>query len=461
MLSRCLACVLSLSIAAAAVAPRWARASAPSADEQYEARRFVAAKIEGKDVVGPTAPVLVIQANNDPVQKNARAGRPLRIGGTTYSRGLFCHAVSKIAVRLDGPAKTFSAAIGVDSNEQTGGGQGSVVFSVNVAGKSAFRSGILHEGMPATPVDVELGGASEFALEVGDAGDGIGCDQAAWADARVTMADGQTIWLSDLPATGLHCRQYTAAAPFSFTYAGKSSADFLRSWPRNRQSRKLDDRRTEHVLTFREPGAGLVLRCVAVQYHDFPMVEWTLHFKNSAAKDSPVVADIQALDFALARFPWPSSEVAEFRLHHQTGSPCRPDDYEPFVTRLESKRTLKFAPPAGRPNRFGPAVLQRRDADERRGDRGRRLAGPVGGQLRARRGQRPSHPRRPGADAPGASSRRGNPLAAGGPWILEGRLAPLAKRVAALDAGPQPAPARRASSRPCNWPRAAPTSSAR
>jgi alpha-galactosidase len=329
--------------------PRFALAANPSADEQYEARRFVAAKFEGKGPGEPAAPLLVVVANNDPVQKNARNGQPLRIGKVQYHRGLFTHAVSKVVVKLAGPAKAFAATVGVDSNEQTGGGQGSVVFSVKVGAKEAFRAGLMREAVPAVPVRVDLAGASEFILEVGDGGDGIGCDQADWAEARVTMADGRTIWLADLPASGLHLRKYTAAPPFSFTFAGKPSTGFLKTWTLRRECRAIDDCRTEHALTYTEPGGGLVVRCVAIAYHDFPTIEWTLHFKNSGTRNSPVLADIQALDLALARFPWPTSEMAEFRLHHQTGSPCQPNDYEPFVTRLEPKRLMRFAPPAGRP----------------------------------------------------------------------------------------------------------------
>jgi alpha-galactosidase len=303
-------------------------------------------------------------ANNDPVQKNARAGRPLRVGGKKYHQGLFTHAVSKVIVRLDGPAKAFAATVGVDTNEQTGGGQGSVVFSVKVGGKEAFRSGVMREGMPAVPVRADLGGASEFVLEVGDGGDGIACDQADWAEARVTMSDGRTVWLADLPARGLHLRKYTADPPFSFTYAGNRSTEFLKTWAFKRESRVIDDWRTEHLLTYTEPGGAISLRCVAVEYRDFPTIEWTLRFKNSGTKNSGILAEIHAMDLAMERFPWPTSETAEFHLHHQTGSPCKPNDYEPFVTRLEPKQpvghvanvpgtmtssSVRFAPPAGRP----------------------------------------------------------------------------------------------------------------
>ena len=66
---------------------------------------------------------------------NGRAGRPLTIAGQEHERGLLTHAPSKIVVQLDSPGKTFSAIVGLDSNEQTRPGLGSVVFSVTIDGK--------------------------------------------------------------------------------------------------------------------------------------------------------------------------------------------------------------------------------------------------------------------------------------------------------------------------------------
>ena len=50
----------------------------------------------------------------------------------------------------------------------------------------------------------------------------------------------------------------TGAEPFfSFTYGGKSSAEFLKSWDVKRASRPLDDRRTEHTVVYAEPKVSL------------------------------------------------------------------------------------------------------------------------------------------------------------------------------------------------------------
>ena len=52
---------------------------------------------------------LEIVANYAAIQKNNRVGKPLKLAGKTYSRGLFCHAPSKIVVRLPGPREANDA----------------------------------------------------------------------------------------------------------------------------------------------------------------------------------------------------------------------------------------------------------------------------------------------------------------------------------------------------------------
>ena len=325
----------------------------PTPDEMAEAKRWVEAKFRGvTDTKAPEAGLIVL-ANNDPVQKDARNGKPLRIADQEYHRGLYCHAVSKVNVRLPGLGETFTAAVGVDSNEQTRPGRGSVVFAVTIRGKELFRSDIMREGIRAAPVSVDLAGAKEFTLEVGDAGDGISCDQADWAEAKVTLKDGRTIWLGDLEMEQPLRARYTAEPPFSFTYDGEPvslKGAHCAPYELKRTAQNLDDQRTKHVLTYSNPHTGLIVRCVAVEYRDFPIVEWTLYFKHTSAEDSPILADIQALDTQLQRHPWPESELAEFFLHHHIGSPCTPTDYQPRKTRLGVKQNLRFAPPGGRPS---------------------------------------------------------------------------------------------------------------
>jgi alpha-galactosidase len=329
--------------------PRFVGAESPTPGEMDEARRWASAKLEGSPGVKTPEVGLVVLANNDPVQSNGRNGRLLRIGVKQYTRGLFCHAASKVVVRLPGPGKSFSAIAGIDSNDQTRPGRGSVVFAVSVGGKPAFQSGLIREGTPGAPVQVDLGGAAEFVLDVGDGGDGIGCDQADWAEARAVLADGRTVWLADLPILGAQRRAYGAEAFFSFTYGGKPSAELLKTWQFQRTARQLDPHRTERTLSWTDPRTGLVLRCTAIEYRDYPTVEWTLYFRNAGTKETPILADVQALDVSLERFPWPNEEWAEFRLHHQTGSPCAANDYEPFETVLKPGTEKRITAAGGRP----------------------------------------------------------------------------------------------------------------
>jgi hypothetical protein len=142
---------------------------------------------------------LTVLANNDKISVNSIQGKPLKIGNQEYERGLFCHAVSNVSARVSGPAKEFSALVG--ANGQMPAGSGSMVFIVSVGGKIAFRSEVLKAGMPAVPVRIPLESNREFQLQVSDAGDGISSDQAIWADAKVTLADGKEVWLSDLPVS--------------------------------------------------------------------------------------------------------------------------------------------------------------------------------------------------------------------------------------------------------------------
>ena len=313
-------------------------------DEMYAARRWVAARFQGVEEALPHEAALVVEANHGPVQQNGRGNKKLRIESVPFARGLYCHAESRLAVRLPGPATKFSAVIGVDSNEQTRGGRGSVVFSVRVGDQEVFCSELMREGMAGVPVQVELRGSREFELRVDNGGDGISCDQADWADARIMLADGQVVWLDDLLLVDDSAAPMTYEPPFSFSYGGVSSASFLSNWRLHRTSRALDDARIEHRVTYTDTETGLVACCVAVEYRDFPTVEWVLYLENTGSVDTPVLADIQPLDVTWRRGPG-----SEFTLHHQRGDSCSPDSYEPLVKVLDPNSQERFAPVGGRP----------------------------------------------------------------------------------------------------------------
>jgi alpha-galactosidase len=139
---------------------------------------------------------------------------------------------------------------------------------------------------------------------------------------------------------------------FSFTYDGKPAADCLKTWKCERDHRPLDAQRTEHTIVYTDSTTGLVVRCVGIEYHDFPAVEWTVYFKNTGVKDTPILENIQGLDISLTRDNTsPSGNASavdsesEFILNGIKGDFCKDDSYEPYRLELGPNVSKKFAPP--------------------------------------------------------------------------------------------------------------------
>ena len=65
---------------------------------------------------------------------------------------------------------------------------------------------------------------------------------------------------------------------------------------RKTNHRRLDENRTEYVQTWTDAATGLQIRCVAIDYNDYPAVEWTVYLKNTGTKNTPVIEKIQGLD---------------------------------------------------------------------------------------------------------------------------------------------------------------------
>jgi alpha-galactosidase len=316
--------------------------------ELSERRDWVTARFEGRQPPPTTDPALLVNANHGPVLKNARAGKSLRIAGQDFTRGLLCHAPSKVVVRLPGPGEIFTAVVGVDSNEQTSGGRGSVDFVVQVRGVEKFRSGVLREGMQGKLVNVRLEGATEFLIQGDETADGIACDHADWGDAKALLKDGREIWLADLIVRESGNERYSTAPPFSFSLDGQFSSNLLGNWKLERGLRRLDPQRTERRLLWTDERTGLQVRCVAVEYSDFPTAEWMLYFKNTGTHDTPILSDIQALDLTLEQPP-----ESEFVLHHHTADNCTEDSYQPHALALPANSEHRFASAGGRPTTGG------------------------------------------------------------------------------------------------------------
>ena len=130
-----------------------------------------------------------------------------------------------------------------------------------------------------------------------------------------------------------------AKLPFSFTYDNHSFAEILRTWQFASDTRKLDELRTEQTFTWTDPRTHLVVRCVKVEYADYPAAEWTVYFKNTGSNDTPILEDIQALDLMFHE----KSSTA-FTLNGIKGDWTVAEGYEPYEITLAPKVEKKFAP---------------------------------------------------------------------------------------------------------------------
>jgi alpha-galactosidase len=110
--------------------------------------------------------------------------QPLAIGGQKFVRGVGTHALSTYRLTLNGGTERFTASVGLDD---AAGEPGSVVFQLIADQKKVFDSGVMKSGQAAKRVDVELRGVTSLILTVTDAGDGVICDHADWANAQFTV----------------------------------------------------------------------------------------------------------------------------------------------------------------------------------------------------------------------------------------------------------------------------------
>ncbi len=116
------------------------------------------------------------------VRPAGRDASPMRIKDKPYTKGIGHHATGEMLIDLSGEYSTFEAEIGVQWQK---GETGSVVFQVYVDEVEVFDSGVVREQDAPRPIRIDLTDADEMRLVSSDAGDGIACDCANWAEARL------------------------------------------------------------------------------------------------------------------------------------------------------------------------------------------------------------------------------------------------------------------------------------
>jgi len=131
--------------------------------------------------------------------------------------------------------------------------------------------------------------------------------------------------------------------PFSFTYGGKKSSEFLKDWQFSQETKQIDDTRTERILIYTDPQTSLEVRCICTIFSNFPAVEWVVTFYNKSNVDTPIIEDVQSLDTGFIR-----KENGEFILHRALGSSAAKTDFAPINDVMSPNAKIQLSTIGGR-----------------------------------------------------------------------------------------------------------------
>ena len=298
-----------------------------------------------KESKAENTPILyLIQQDYEELEINKSVIKtPMRIGSQSFQRGLGTHSVSHIRLYSPDPIKHLSAQIGVDNNERTQGGIGSVTFSVASNEKEIYRSKVFRGGQEPERIEIDVNNANSLDLLVDDAGDGPACDHANWADAKIVTASGKTLYLDEMKRGTIPV--VMSKYPFSFKYSDKSSDDILNTWHKESKTEKIDADRQKTITTWLDQKTGLKLTFEATRFSDYPALEWILYFENTGNADTPIIQDIKSLDLT---FGSPINIKSPYILHKTNGSPSNPTDFEVESVVVDKKHSESMGGGGGR-----------------------------------------------------------------------------------------------------------------
>lgn len=129
--------------------------------------------------------------------------------------------------------------------------------------------------------------------------------------------------------------------PMSFKYGEKEIKGISAEWNPITTIRRIDANITETLFEGNDCKTGLNIRVECLEYHDYPVVEWTVWLTNKGLEPTPVIQDLLAMEG--------SFEGTSPILHHCNGDFWKEDGYTPFETPLLEGDSLNLAPTGGRP----------------------------------------------------------------------------------------------------------------
>lgn len=134
--------------------------------------------------------------------------------------------------------------------------------------------------------------------------------------------------------------------PFSFVFDGQPSRLLLTTWTKRISDERLDSTRLRHTITWTDPKTGLELKSVAVEYSDFPALEWTIYFKNSGVGKTPILENIEGIDTQLSEV---NADTPHLHYINGDGEVHGTSQFAPQEKALVPSSKVTFASLDGRP----------------------------------------------------------------------------------------------------------------
>lgn len=161
-------------------------------------------------------------------------------------------------------------------------------------------------------------------------GAGTGAAHREWAERA--FAGPAEAW--DGPTA-----RHGGGLPFSFTFGGRPFAELAGQWVSSEHREEIAGQRWRLTRTLADPETGLEARVEATVYEDTGGVDWVLQLANRGPRDTPVIADLQAVDIAVT--PPPGSGAV---LHRLYGSVSDERDWLPMDDALAPGAEIAFGP---------------------------------------------------------------------------------------------------------------------
>ena len=115
--------------------------------------------------------------------------------------------------------------------------------------------------------------------------------------------------------------------PFSFTYDGRESDQFIVKWTRDEKDLPSEGGML-HRFIWSDPATRLKVTADVRTFNDYPAIEWVMHFANEGTSDTPIIERIKPLhwnDLLPGGNPM---------IHFSHGSQGNPMDFEPVNDRF-------------------------------------------------------------------------------------------------------------------------------